>query len=279
MAGGNGGHQGGVQAARQQHAKRHVAHHALLDRGLKGGAQRDQVQGGAGEALGLGLVVQVELGVEVALELPGLAAVVVAGGELLEAGAVILDALHLGGQPHAAVPAPADVHAGDSQGVTCRVEAVCVLVQHHKGKEAVKHGGNLLAMQLVQVADHLAVAVGGKLLVGLFVQDVLTQRLVVVNLAVDRDADGLVLVEQGLVARCWVHNCQALVCQEVVSGLMHARPVGTTMALPPAQCQQLCTHRWGIICAVEHSQDAAHFRRFSGFALCCARHYRNEELS
>jgi hypothetical protein len=47
-------------------------------------------------------------------------------------------------------------------------------------------------------------------------QDLLAQLLVVVDLSVHCHDDGLVLVEQGLVTRGWVHDGQALMGQEVV---------------------------------------------------------------
>mmetsp|Transcript_22956 Transcript_22956/g.58660 ORF Transcript_22956/g.58660 Transcript_22956/m.58660 type:complete len:622 (+) Transcript_22956:436-2301(+) len=251
LAGGHGRHQGGVQAARQQHAEGHVRHQALLHSGLKGLAQHREVQGGGGEHLGLGLKVRVELGVVVALELASLGGVEVARGELLEARAVVLQALHLRGGPHGAILAPANVQAGHANGVADNVEAVVAGVQDGEGKEAVQHAKGLLTKQLVQVADDLAVGVGGELLAGRLLQDLLGQLLVVVDLTVDSHNDGLVLVEQGLVARGGVHDSQALMGQEVVASLVQARPVRATVALATAQRQHTRTHGWAVIRRVQ----------------------------
>lgn len=73
---------------------------------------------------------------------------------LLEA--LVLDALHLAGHPHAAVLAPADVQAGDANGVTSSIEAAVTRVQDNKGEHAVQHACNSLTMVLPQVADGLA---------------------------------------------------------------------------------------------------------------------------
>lgn len=62
----------------------------------------------------------------------------------------------------------------------------------------------------------------GKLLVGVPLQDLLLQRLVVVDLAVDGDTDGAVLVEQRLVARGGVNDGQALVRHERIASLVQA---------------------------------------------------------
>jgi hypothetical protein len=79
-------------------------------------------------------------------------------------------------------------------------------------------------------AADLAVRLGDKRLAGDLLQDLRLELLVVVDLAVDGHHDGLVLVEQGLVARGGVDDGQALVRQEVVAELVHARPAGPSKA-------------------------------------------------
>eukprot|EP00967_Tisochrysis_lutea_P069127 scaffold90763_cov20-Tisochrysis_lutea.AAC.1 len=71
-----------------------------------------------------------------------------------------------------------------------------------------------------------AFTVGSKLLVGVLVPDVLHECLIVVQLAVDSNHDGAVLVEQRLVPRVGVHDGEALMREEVVAGLVQPGPAG-----------------------------------------------------
>jgi hypothetical protein len=106
------------------------------------------------------------------------------------------------------------------------------------------------------VRDDLAVAAGPELVAG--GGEVGPEVLVVVDLAVDGDDDGLVLVVEGLVAGGRVDDGQALVGEVAVAHLPQPAPVGAPVLEPPRQLQHAGALLPLLVGAPQHSKDAAH---------------------
>jgi hypothetical protein len=110
-----------------------------------------------------------------------------------------------------------------------------------------------------QVRDDLAVAAGPEPVAG--VGEVGPEVLVVVDLAVDGDDHGLVLVVEGLVAGGRVDDGEALVGEVAVAHLTEAAPVGAPVLEPPRQLQHARPlAALGLVSAPQHCKYAAHPR-------------------
>mmetsp|Transcript_2417 Transcript_2417/g.9450 ORF Transcript_2417/g.9450 Transcript_2417/m.9450 type:complete len:256 (+) Transcript_2417:880-1647(+) len=170
-----------IQTAGEEHGVRNVRHEAVLDSLHDRLAELFIVSLFCRDVL----VVHHPLGVvpprERALGLPGLAHVVVPGGEDLvprDTG-IVDERLHLAGEPHGAILAVRDVARDLAHVVAPGDDRAVALVLDDVREHPVELSDEFRAHLLVEVADDLAVA-----LVGADDAVLLAERLVVVNLAV-----------------------------------------------------------------------------------------------
>mmetsp|Transcript_40867 Transcript_40867/g.107994 ORF Transcript_40867/g.107994 Transcript_40867/m.107994 type:complete len:250 (-) Transcript_40867:331-1080(-) len=169
-----------VEPTREQHAKWHVGHEALVDGSGERGADEVEVERRrrVRRVAPLRLVVLHHLVCE--------GRVVVAGREDVDVDAAGGDErLGLGGEPLGAVDAGAHIHRVDADRVARRVHLTCLLVQDHESKVTVELRSDVDADLVVEVHDDLAVRLGAE---GCLLLQLGAQLLVVVNLAVDGQA-------------------------------------------------------------------------------------------
>ncbi|KAH9409701.1 hypothetical protein TYRP_010712 [Tyrophagus putrescentiae] len=222
---GNGGNERRVETTGEEHSVGHLRHQPLLDRlhqrppnGLVVDRRRRHERLVAPARLvpplkgALGRVVQVP------------------GWKGANGVADVVEALHLRGKVVrlrvAAVEAV--VQSGDADWVPSCEKALLLDVVEDKGVHAIEVLHKLLTAQLlVEVHDHFTVRVGDK---GAVLQQLVLQHFVVVNLAVHRQNELLVLAENGLRARLNAHNGQSLVAKDVVARDDASRPVRATVA-------------------------------------------------
>ena len=135
-----------------------------------------------------------------------------------------------------------------------------LLIEDDEGEVAVEVRGDVVADLLVEVHDGLAVAVGAE---ARLVAHARAQLLVVVDLAVHRQRERIVLREERLVARERVHDGEALVrdggggAVPVVDDV-DARAVGAAVADEALQGQRLELEHLERLLAARHGEDAAH---------------------
>eukprot|EP00963_Diacronema_lutheri_P010804 scaffold1204_cov313-Pavlova_lutheri.AAC.8 len=258
----HGGHQGGVEPSRQQNPERYIAHQSLLHGSLKGVSEDGQIQLAIGEGRRICLAVCHPLGVVKPRERFRFGGEVVSRGEMDEVFAVFVQRLHFGRDPDGSVLPPSDVERRDSHVVPGDEVLVCARVQQHEGEHAVEHAWHIFAVFFVEVADDLAVAVGGE---GVFLLECIPQLHVIVDLSVDGHYDFLGLVVQRLVSGGWIHDGQSLVRQEHVLVLVYPAPVGSAVPQPGAEDEDPLSHGGRVVPGPEDGQDATHDVRFAGW--------------
>ncbi|MNC03055.1 hypothetical protein D3C75_504480 [compost metagenome] len=249
---GDGGDDGGVQTAGEQHAVGHVTHQLAFDRRFQRGFQ-------------LGLVADVVLDRTVLhpvpfvplLEFAILAPEVMSGREGLDALAHRHQGLHLGGDIEVAVLVAAGIEGDDPHVVTANQIGILFGVIEDEGKDAVQivqEGGALL---LVEGEQHLAVGVGLELEVDL---EALLEFLVVVDLAVDGQyVSALGVVERlGAIAR--IDDGQALVHQDGLVGAVDAGPVRPAVTQSLGHLQGRFAQGGGVGLDVQNAENRTHWR-------------------
>ncbi len=202
---GDGGDNGRVQPAGEQHAIRHVTHQLALDRRFQRGFQ-------------LGLVADVVLDRAVfhpvalvpLFELAILAPQVVSRREGFDALADRHQRLHLGGDIEVAVLVTTGIEGDDPHVVATNQVGILFGVIKNEGKDAVEIVEKRRALLLVEGKQHFTVRFGLELEVDL---EGLFQLFVVVDLAVDRQHMGALGVVERLGAIARVDDGQTLMHQ------------------------------------------------------------------
>jgi hypothetical protein len=130
---------------------------------------------------------------------------------------------------------------------------------------------NISTHGLVEVKDDLTVGLG--LEMGSLGAH-LAESVVVVDLAVDGQDQGLVVVGQGLSSRLNTDNGKTLVAENVVASNSASAPIGTTVTELLGKKEGALTEGVGIAGQVVDSKDTAH-----GDLIVCIREERREEES
>ena len=173
------------------------------------------------------------------------------------------EGLGLRGEPLRAIESGAHVERVDADRVARRVDLARLLIEQHEREVAVELGRHVDADLIVQVHNHLAVGLGAK---GGLILERLAQCLVVVDLAVHREAALTVVRVERLVARERVDDCKPLVCKRRAQRALFimllddvdARAVGATVTHQTLQRERLqpqCVRR---LSGVDDREDAAH---------------------
>mmetsp|Transcript_8084 Transcript_8084/g.25306 ORF Transcript_8084/g.25306 Transcript_8084/m.25306 type:complete len:412 (+) Transcript_8084:938-2173(+) len=194
---GHRGHQRRVEAARQQHAPRHVGHHPALDRLLERFPEH-AVVARRGRQHAVAPRRRVPQRVLLRVRLPAVARL-----ELLDLAAVAGQRLHLRRDPHRPVLAPTQVERRDPDVVARGAVEPRALVVDDEGEHASQQRARLLQAELaIQRNEHLAVRARLGLVGEAAVLQELVELAVVVDLAVGRHDDGTLLDERGAVGPC-----------------------------------------------------------------------------
>ena len=248
-----------VQATRQQHAIRHVAHHLPVHGALERLAQlllRDS------HALG-GVVVAPGLDV-IAHELAAGAVVVMPRRKLRDIAADAHQRLHLRRhtQPAAAVVAPVQrTHAHRIARNEIALRGPVPQREREDTVEAVEPAGGavhrIACGFAIQRIDHLAI---GPTLERVRLRQLLLKLTVVVYLAVDRQHQRAVRRPQRLRTAGRVDDGQPFVHQDRALVDVHAAPVGATVTLALRQFQCQAPQRADIVAGLqaEDSEDRTH---------------------
>eukprot|EP00906_Rhabdomonas_costata_P008041 RCo011477 len=254
MAGGDGRHQGAVQAPAEKHPARHVGHHVPHHGRLEGLAQLQPSH----PPLGDDVNVDPHWGVE-PLHAGGTAAVHMPGREVLELLAVVLQGLQLTGEPHGAVSAVADVQRDDPDGVPGRDERVRGGVVQYKGVHTIDRDFLQEVLPVLRIGVDQALAVGvGKPGVGS--GELGPDGTVVVDLRVDRQHQGAGLVVQGLPPIVHPDNRQPLVADDIRPLAVHPAPVRASVSQQTAEMKGSLPQGVSSLGNAQDRKNAAHRR-------------------
>ena len=266
----DGGDEGGVEAAGEEHRVRNVRHQAILHRVDDGLPELGVVRLAIGDVLHVGHPLRVVPADHLALGLTLLADVVVARWENLVLGdsRVVDQGLHLAGEPHAAVLTVGDVAGNLAHVVAARHDGARLAILDDEREHPVELADEFGSVLLVEVTDDLAVA----LVLG---HDVvlLAEVLVVVDLAVG-DEGGVVRrvgVERLLTRRAGRDDGEALVdhvrlLTVLLDGNVHLVRVRAAVANALGQSVHSLPVVQRVAREAEDGEDAAHFSRSTQLA-------------
>jgi hypothetical protein len=139
----------------------------------------------------------------------------------------------------------------DAQLVAREEQALARVVPHRDRKNAIQALDERVAPRLVRVHQHFGVAARAEA-VALLLQ-FRAEVEVVVDLAVERDPAGLVLVRDGLVAPSHVHDGQAAVAERGEVERFDPLVIGAAVLLDAAHLRDE-----GLVAAPRQAGDAAH---------------------
>ncbi len=249
---GDGGDDGRIQPAGEQHAVGHVAHQLALDRRFQRGLELRLV---ADVVLDRAVFHPVALvpGFKLAI----LAPQVVSRREGFDALAHRHQRLHLGGDIEVAVLVAAGVEGDDPHVVATNQVGILLRVVEDKGEDAVEIVQEGRALLLVEGEQHLTVGVGLELEVDL---EVFLQLLVVVDLAVDRQHMGAFGVVERLGAVARVDDGQALMHQNGLVGAVDAGPVRPAVTKSLGHLQRRFAQGCCIGFDVQNAENRTHWR-------------------
>jgi hypothetical protein len=216
MSNDNRSYQAAVEATGEKDAIRDVAHHSAHYGLLKGVSELSKVHRIFGNNFG-----PLRLPVRLQTSFGG---VVVARRECLYLDAVGNESLHLRSEPNRAILTGAHVKRTNTDGISS--SKVCLTVADHKGKiplYAVQEASTLL---FVQIEENLTIGVGEKLMLFL---ELLLKVLVVVNLTVDDEDVGVLLIKKWLSTTLNVDNGKSLMGENVLALDVHSAPVWSSV--------------------------------------------------
>jgi hypothetical protein len=155
--------------------------------------------------------------------------------------------LGLGGKPARAIQPGAPVQRVDPNGVPRSIVITRILVEDHEGEVAVEHRGDIVTVLVIEMHDGFAVGIGAKPIgaIGVTLEVLGAELLVVVDLAVHRQRAHAVVREKGLVAREWIDNGKPFMCQRgagsavIVGDYVNSRTIGTAVTHKALQRQRL----------------------------------------
>lgn len=236
----DGGDQAGVETTGEQDTIGDLSHQTLANRLLERSADDLVVNRGGGN---VGRVPPGRL--EVASERAGLGVEDVARRESLDLVANRVERLQLGSEVNGSrgLGGPADVEAGDTDGITSGDNPVLVLVVENPGEHAIQVLGGVEAvfhvlnssatlyrytpeniLRTYQRNDDLTVGMRLELILGL---QVLPEDTVVIDLAVDGQGKGAIVVDKGLGTRVCKENTLVLISKRSAAGVKHHIPTPT----------------------------------------------------